>query len=84
MQVVLKRAPTQWRNGERVEELQERWIKTYNLIAQHKMLDEVNRARLKSGGNWSGGNDSGSGTSEGSPDPSSGATTGGQMTTGQV
>ena len=83
--MTLKRAQHQWRNGERVEELQERWIRTYNLIAQHKMLTEVNRvARLKSGSDWSGGNDSGSGPSEDSPDAGSGAPSGGQMTTGQV
>ena len=82
--MVLKRAPNQWRNGERVEELQERWIRTYNLIAQHKMLDEVNRAQLKAGSSWGGGSDPGSGPDEGSSDAGPATAAGGQMTTGQV
>ena len=80
VQVVLKRAPSQWRSGVHVEELQEDWIRTYNLIAQHKMLDEVNRAQHQRGGGGGvvgGGGDSGNG--------SGGAGSGGgQMTTGQV
>ena len=80
VQVVLKRAPSQWRSGVHVEELQEDWIRTYNLIAQHKMLDEVNRAqhqRVGGGGAAGGGGDSATGSG-------GGGSGGGQMTTGQV
>ena len=84
---MLKRAPTQWKNGAGVEELQEQWIRTYNLIAQHKMLDEVNRGQVKGGTHhWVGSGGGGGGGGGGGSDPGAGGTGGGggQMTTGQV
>lgn len=65
-QVVLKRAPSQWRIGVHHEELQEDWLRTYNLIAQHKELNEVNKAEhlRSSGGGGVSGVSSGSGSGD--------------------